>query len=155
MTLKSENIWISFVLFLLCLVTLSCASTPRFYFQYENQFSQFDLDRILAENPLAATENIKVTTLGQAQQVSHHIVQVRDRELPHIHKEHDVTVVMLRGQGYLMLDRRRIDLAPADVLFIPRSLVHYFVNTFHEPTVAFVVYSPPFDGKDTIPLEKP
>jgi hypothetical protein len=33
--------------------------------------------------------------------------------------------------------------------------VHYFVNTAAEPAVAFVIFSPPFDGKDTVPIDKP
>lgn len=54
-----------------------------------------------------------------------------------------------------MLGESRTDLAPDDVVFIPRAVVHYFVNTDSEPAVAFVVLSPPFDGKDTIPVGKP
>ncbi len=110
---------------------------------------------MLAENPLGASENIKITTLGQGQGVSHHLVQVRDREKPHIHKIHDGTVVMVKGRGYLMLENRRIDLSAGDIVYIPRNAVHYFVNTASEPSVAFVVFYPPFDGKDTAPMEKP
>ena len=155
MVFKSRRIWIEGGLFFLSLVFFACVPPPRFYLQYGGRFSESDLDGILAENPLAAAENIRVTTLGQAQEVSHHIVQIRDREVPHIHNEHDGTVVLLRGRGYLMLDGRRIDLVVGDVLFIPRKKVHYFVNTFSEPSVALAVFSPPFDGKDTIPVEKP
>lgn len=155
MVLKSRNIWISGLLSFLFLSLIACAPSPRFYLQYGNQFTQSDLDKILAENPLPVTENIKVATLGQAKEVSHHIVQIRDREVPHIHRDRDATVVVLKGQGYLMLDRRRIDLTVGDVLFIPRGVVHYFVNTFGEPSVALAVFSPPFDGRDTIPVGKP
>ena len=62
---------------------------------------------------------------------------------------------MVKGGGYLMMETRRIDLSVGDIVYIPRGTVHYFVNTASEPTVAFVVFSPPFDGKDTAPAEKP
>ncbi len=42
-----------------------------------------------------------------------------------------------------------------DILFIPRGSAHYFVNTFSEPSVALAVFSPDFDGKDSIPEGKP
>lgn len=84
--------------------------------------------------------------------MSHHIVQIRDREIPHIHKFHDLTVIVLGGRGYIMWEQRRIDLKAGDVLFIPRGLAHYYVNGSEEPAVAFAIYSPPFDGKDTIPV---
>lgn len=155
MTLNPKPIWIRVSLLFILPVVLSCAPAPRFYLQYGTQFTESDLEKILAENPLHLTENIKVTTLGRGQTISHHVVQIRDREVPHIHKEHDLTVVVLRGGGYIMLGRRRIELAAGDLLFIPRGIIHYFVNTFTQPSVALAVFSPPFDGKDTIPVGRP
>lgn len=152
MVLRPRNILLSGAL---CCLLLGCAPTPRFYLRYGTLLTQTDLERILAENPLPPAENYKVVTLGKAQEISHHIVQIRDRELPHIHKEHDLTVVVLRGQGYLMLEQKRIELAVSDMLFVPRGVVHYFVNTSTESSVALAVFSPSFDGKDSIPVEKP
>jgi mannose-6-phosphate isomerase-like protein (cupin superfamily) len=133
----------------------ACAPAPRIFLQYGKELKQAEIEKVLAENPLGASENIKITTLGQGQGVSHHVVQVRDREKPHMHKIHDGTVVMVKGRGYLMMDNRRIDLSAGDIVYIPRGAVHYFVNTAAEPAVAFVVFSPPFDGKDTVPVAKP
>jgi len=134
---------------------MACAPVPRFYLQYGTDFKQSDLEKMLAENPLPTGENIKVVTLGQGPAASHHVVQIRDRETPHVHKTHDATVMMLKGQGYLMLEQRRIDLMAGDVVYIPRGAAHYFTNTAREPTVAFVTYSPAFDGKDIIPAKLP
>ena len=136
-------------------VFFACAPAPRVSLQYGSEFKQVEIEKVLAENPLGAGENIKITTLGQGLSVSHHVVQIRDRENPHLHKLHDGTVVMVKGHGYLMIENRRIDLSVGDIVYIPRGAVHYFVNTASEPTVAFVVFSPPFDGKDTVPAEKP
>ena len=133
----------------------ACAPAPRIFLQYGTEFKQAEIEKVLAENPLGPTENIKITTLGQGQVVSHHIVQIRDREKPHMHRIHDGTVVVVKGRGYLMMDNRRIDLSAGDIVYIPRGAVHYFVNTTGEPAVAFVVFSPPFDGKDIVLIEKP
>ena len=143
-----------FVIALLSLLT-ACAPVPRFYLQYGNDFKQSDLEKMLAENPLPAGENIKVITLGQGPAASHHVVQIHDRESPHLHKTHDATVMMLKGQGYLMLEQRRIDLTVGDVVYIPRGAAHYFINTAREPTVAFAIYTPAFDGKDNVPVKFP
>jgi mannose-6-phosphate isomerase-like protein (cupin superfamily) len=139
----------------LFLFSFACASATRISLQYGGEFKQAEIEKVLAENPLGASENIKITTLGQGQGVSHHIVQIRDREKPHVHRIHDGTVVVIKGRGYLMMDNRRIDLSAGDIAYIPRGAVHYFVNTASEPAVAFVVFSPPFDGKDTVPVLKP
>jgi mannose-6-phosphate isomerase-like protein (cupin superfamily) len=139
----------------LLLFSFACAPAPRIFLQYGTEFKQAEIEKVLAENPLGPTENIKITTLGQGQGVSHHIVQIRDQEKPHMHRIHDGTVVVVKGRGYLMMDNRRIDLSAGDIVYIPRGAVHYFVNTAAEPAVAFVVFSPPFDGKDNVPIEKP
>jgi mannose-6-phosphate isomerase-like protein (cupin superfamily) len=134
---------------------LGCSPAPRIFLQHGTELKETDVEKVLAENPLGASENIKITTLGQGQSVSHHVVQVRDREKPHLHRLHDGTVVMVKGGGYLMIENRRVDLSVGDIIYIPRGAVHYFVNTAGEPSVAFVVFSPPFDGKDTVPVDKP
>jgi mannose-6-phosphate isomerase-like protein (cupin superfamily) len=134
---------------------LSCAPAHRFYLHDGSRMARSDLDRVLRENPMAPGENIKVTNLGAGPAASHHIVQVRDREAPHIHREHDGTVVLLRGKGFLMMGQSRLDLGTGDVVFIPRNTPHYFVNTSPEPAAAFVVFSPPFDGKDIVPVDSP
>src|SRR5919106_3310214 len=141
------------ILGLMVLLCVSgCAPIPYLFLQYGKELKQIDLAKVVAENPLGAGENIKITTLGQGQGVSHHVVQIRDRESPHIHKTHDGTVLMVGGRGYLMLDNRRIELSVGDIVHIPRGAVHYYVNTAAQPSVAFVVFSPPFDGKDNVPV---
>ena len=151
--LKSHSGYTFAIFTLSCL--FACAPAARVHLQYGGELRQADVEKIVAENPLGANENIKITTLGQGESVSHHIVQIRDRENPHIHKTHDGTVVMMKGRGYLMMKNRRIELSVSDVVYIPRGVVHHYVNTGAEPTVAFVTFSPPFDGKDTIPVTAP
>jgi quercetin dioxygenase-like cupin family protein len=135
-------------------LVFGCSSAPQIALQYGKEFKQTEIEKVLVENPLGPSENIKITTLGQGPGVSHHLVQIRDREKPHMHKLHDGTVLMVKGRGYLILENRRIDLSAGDIVYIPRGAVHYFVNTASAPSVAFVVFSPPFDGKDIVPVAK-
>lgn len=151
MTIRLSNHKPSSVFIALFGIVFACAPAPRFFLQYGASLTESDINQVLAQNPLPAAANIKVTTLGQGRTVSHHVVQVRDRESPHIHKAHDLTVTVMRGQGYLMLGTRRIDLTVGDVVFIPSGTIHYFVNTHSQPSVALAMFSPPFDGKDNIP----
>src|SRR5574341_147938 len=90
------------------LILSACVSGPHFYLQYGSEYREFDLNKILADNPLAPGENIKIANLGRSTSASQHVVQIRDREVLHLHKIHDVTVSLLRGHGYLVLDQRRV-----------------------------------------------
>lgn len=138
-------------------VLLGCTPSqiPYVFLQYGKELRQADVSKLLADNPLGPSENIKLITLGQSQSASHHIVQIRDRESPHLHKAHDGMVIMFRGRGYLVMDKLRITLTAGDIAHIPRGVPHYYVNTDLEPTVAFVIFAPPFDGKDNVPATMP
>ena len=153
MDIRSKQLKANLLAPVLALSLSACATTPYLFLQYGSELKPIDLAKALAENPLGPNENIKMMTLGQAQSVSHHVVQIRDREAPHMHKTHDGTVVMIRGSGYLMMGNRRIELSAGDIAHIPRGAAHYFVNTGGEPAVAFVAFSPPFDGKDVVPVK--
>ena len=128
---------------------------PYVFLQYAKELRQANLAKVLADNPLGPGENIKITTLGQGQGASHHVVQIRDRESPHLHNAHDGTVMLVRGRGYLVMDKLRITLTAGDIAHIPRGVPHYYVNTDLEPTVVFVIFAPPFDGKDNVPATMP
>jgi quercetin dioxygenase-like cupin family protein len=54
-----------------------------------------------------------------------------------------------------VIDQEQRFLAAGDVVFIPRDTVHYFTNASPYPAIALVVFTPPFDGKDTVPVNTP
>ncbi|MBI5892794.1 MAG: cupin domain-containing protein [Deltaproteobacteria bacterium] len=93
-------------------------------------------------------ENIKVTPLFKNENSSHFIIQIRDREKPHIHETHDLTVIVKKGKGILHLGKDELPMRRGDIAFIPKGVLHYFVNTDSEPSVAYVIFTPFYDGKD-------
>ena len=155
MALKSIKLSGWLVLWVVLGATSACVSGPHFYLQYDDNYRELDLEGILTANPLASGDNIKVVHLGRSPSASQHVVQIRDREYLHVHKMHDATVTLLRGNGYLVLDRKRIHLKAGDVVHIPRGVAHQYVNTAVQPSVALAVYAPAFDGKDTHPVTAP
>ena len=155
MILKLKHLSCALLLLTVLAFVSACVSGPHFYLHYGDEYRELDLEKILADNPLGPADNIKVTNLGRSTSASQHVVQIRDREFLHVHKLHDATVTMLRGQGYLVLDKKRVNLKAGDVIHIPRGIAHQYVNTTGEPTVALAVYAPAFDGKDTHPVNLP
>jgi mannose-6-phosphate isomerase-like protein (cupin superfamily) len=157
MVTKSRQFDLALIFLALLSSLFGCtpAQIPYVFLQYGQEFRQVDVAKVLADNPLKPGENFKLITLGQGQGSSHHVVQIRDRESPHLHKAHDGTVIMVRGRGYLVMDKLRITLTAGDIVHIPRAVPHYYVNTDLEPTVAFVIFAPPYDGKDNVPATMP
>ncbi|MGH7819166.1 MAG: cupin domain-containing protein [Candidatus Binatia bacterium] len=127
-----------------------CAATspnPRFALRYEKGWQKEDLRGLVAR---AGAGEVEVVKLGNTAWVSHHVAVVRTEERPHYHRFHDLTVSMLQGEGVLNVDQRQIEMKEGDVAHVNRGTLHFFRNTGKEPAVAFVVFSPPFDGRDTV-----
>lgn len=93
-------------------------------------------------------ENFKVVELARDAHTSHHVVWIRDREVPHRHDRHDLMVVMLRGHGFMRIGEEERALGEGSILYVPRATVHAFRNTSDEPAAAYAIYTPAFDGRD-------
>jgi mannose-6-phosphate isomerase-like protein (cupin superfamily) len=111
------------------------------------------LDPFLAAHPPAPGQNIRADEVGRTTSASDHVVQVADREAPHTHATHDLTVVVLRGEGVLTLDDATTRLAAGDVVVVPRGRVHWFARAGSAPAIALVTFTPPLDAPDTVPVD--
>ena len=112
-----------------------------------------DVDAFLASHPLRPGEGIRADEIGRTPGASFHLVQVRDRERPHRHATHDLTVLVLRGRGTLTRDADQVGLAAGDMVTIPRGALHWFANSARAPAVALVVFVPALDAPDVVPAE--
>ena len=114
----------------------------------------FDLDQFLASHKLADEGGIRVDRIGRAEGASYHVVQVLGSEQPHRHDAHDLTVFVLRGHGVLTRLAGHTPLAQGDAAVVPRGEPHWFASEGAYPAVALVVFTPPLDAPDAIPLEE-
>jgi quercetin dioxygenase-like cupin family protein len=102
--------------------------------------------------PLGPNDNLRPTEVRRGESSSISLVQVRDREQPHVHTRYDLTVTLARGSGTLWLNGAALPMRAGDVAFIPKGTPHYFVNGGDEPAAALVVFAPAFSGPDQQPL---
>ena len=129
----------------------ACTSTPPLVLSDGVTPAAAALPALLASRPLAEGQNIRADLLGQSLALSTHLVQVRDRETPHLHARHDLVVTLLRGRGTLHTAGRALPMRAGDVAVVPRGTTHCFVNEGTDPAVAFVTFAPPHDGTDQVP----
>jgi mannose-6-phosphate isomerase-like protein (cupin superfamily) len=108
------------------------------------------LAELAARVPLARDQDFRLVELGRSELTSHHVAALRGAERPHRHDRHDQLVVIVRGQGTQRVGDATLPVGPGSVLFVPKGTVHAFTNTSAEPSIAYLVYSPPFDGKDRV-----
>ena len=119
---------------------------------YQNGLETKDLDRLIKENQPGPDEPLRAVLLHTTEQESVHLVLIRTAEKPHIHQTHDGFVVLKRGTGMLHIGKETLAMKAGDSVFIPRGTLHFFENTSDEVAVALAVFTPPYRGKDTVPV---
>jgi mannose-6-phosphate isomerase-like protein (cupin superfamily) len=106
------------------------------------------LAELAASEALAPGEPFRLKELGRDAHSSHHLVWIRDREVPHRHDRHDLFVVVLHGYGHMLLGEEERPVGEGSVLYVPRGTPHAFRNASATPAAAYAVYVPAFDGED-------
>lgn len=136
-----------------CSLSISaCARAPRVITPDASGVEDSQLTTILDAHPLPPSQNISALLLGRTDAFSYHLVQVRDREQPHVHATHDLVVTLLRGRGQMYVRGVPTEMRAGDVAVVMHGMPHYFVNTGCIPTAAFVTFAPPYDGTDQVPI---
>jgi mannose-6-phosphate isomerase-like protein (cupin superfamily) len=112
------------------------------------------IDTLLERATLRPGEAVRVTEMGRDGDTSHHLVVLRDREPLHRHDRHALIVHVLRGSGVMHIDGVERPVGPRSLVHVPRGAVHAFLNRSDAPAVAWVIYTPPFDGHDRQLVER-
>jgi mannose-6-phosphate isomerase-like protein (cupin superfamily) len=134
-----------------CVLLLAgCAASPRVLLHDPPRAES--VAALVERSLLPPGENIRATEVGRGESSSVHLVQIRDREKPHVHARYDLTVVVAEGRGRLWLAGEELPMRAGDAVFIPRGTPHFFVNEGTEPAAAIVVFSPAFNGPDSQPV---
>lgn len=119
-------------------------------------------EKLLRENPIGPGEKTKVIPLRVTGEITVLLIQTHAGVPLHYHAEHEETVVILQGEGEnLIADKPGADqkpkayaARPGSILFAPRGFVHGFRKTGQGPAAALSIFSPPFDGKDRVPVKQ-
>ncbi len=101
---------------------------------------------------MEVVKEIEAIKLNETENLTQLLVFIRTSETPHYHAEHDLTFVLLRGKGELYLDGKKEILEEGDIAFIPKGAVHFFKN-LDEISVLLAIFSPKYDGKDSVKVE--
>ena len=94
--------------------------------------------------------DIAIRKLRETPDASFQIVRLNTAEKPHVHEHHDLTVFVLRGRALMHLDNKAIPVRAGDVIDIPRGVPHWVENKSASPSEVYAVFTPAFDGKDTV-----
>lgn len=103
-------------------------------------------------SPAELEKSIAVRRLRATAETSVSLIRLAGAEQPHIHKDHDLVVVLLSGSARLHLGNRTVEVHPGDVMEIPRGVVHWAENIGPGASEVYAIFSPPYNGLDNIPV---
>jgi mannose-6-phosphate isomerase-like protein (cupin superfamily) len=113
---------------------------------------EFELKELIAEKEKEVKEILPIP-LGSTDLTTHILVLIRTQEPPHYHKDHDLTVILLKGKGEIYLEGKRMNMREGDSVFIPKGAVHYYTNTALVSAL-LAIFTPSYDGKDSIKVKE-
>ena len=108
------------------------------------------LEAWLKEHPLKTDQGMSIEEISRGETASAAIVQIRKTQPLHLHADHDLTAIVLKGEGLLRVGDRNLELRPGSIITIPRGVAHSFTNKSQETAVAYAMFNPAFDGKDFV-----
>lgn len=76
------------------------------------------------------------------------LMRMQASEPPHYHDRHGLAVTVMSGRAAINFSDKRVELNPGDIVVIPKGTYHWAEPLDDKPSVVFVVFSPPFYGKD-------
>ena len=136
MTIRSSN-WIRTICFIVSIIPISAVAQS--------------LD--LAPNRLSQLgKDVEVYPLAGDSLVSSFLIYVNTQVKPHYHAEHSEHVIVLEGQGMMVLGDSAFTVNAGDFLFIPKGTVHSVSKISELPLKVISIQAPNFDGKDRVLL---
>lgn len=139
----------------LALLPLACTVLSGCCTYSSTPVSSATINRTLTDNPVQPDQDLRPATLTATREFSMHLLQFRTGEGRHIHKSHDLTFICRSGVGEIFINDERSELTAGAVFHIPRGVPHYCRNTGPQPLVTVLVFTPPYDLKDSIPAPLP
>lgn len=98
-------------------------------------------------------ENIYVRPLYSDSLSSSFVIFIKKEVKLHKHATHTEHVMILQGEGTMILGDSTFTIKKGDVVFIPKGTAHKVVTLSKEPLKVISIQSPNFDGSDRLMLE--
>jgi mannose-6-phosphate isomerase-like protein (cupin superfamily) len=132
----------------LALAAAACGRPPSLVWEGAGTARQASIADLTAGLP-AAGAGIRRGPWGDATDESLLLMDSAAAEEPHVHQRHDVTVMLLRGRGTLVVEGRRHDMRAGDVAHVARGKVHAFAPSGR--ATALAIFSPRLEAPDSVP----
>lgn len=81
------------------------------------------------------------------------VIVIKKEVKAHKHLHHAEHIVVLEGQGQMIIGEKKLTINKGEIVFIPKNTVHSVKSTGNIPLKVVSVQAPYFDGKDRVFIE--
>lgn len=82
------------------------------------------------------------------------LIRVKGRVAPHYHQKSDETIYVIEGEGDLLLEQEWRPIAAGDLIHVPKTVPHAFVNRAPGGTLVLSTYAPAEVEGDRVPVRE-
>lgn len=98
-------------------------------------------------------DNIVTQAMNSDSSVTSNVIWIKSEVKPHYHANHSEHVMVIEGEGQLLLGHQTYFVKPGDLIYIPKGTIHAVRVTSKLPMKVLSIYSPQFDGSDRVMVQ--
>jgi mannose-6-phosphate isomerase-like protein (cupin superfamily) len=95
-------------------------------------------------------DNTITETMNSDSNVTSIVIWIKKEIKPHYHANHSEHVMILEGEGQMLVDKQSYFVKPGDLIYIPTGTVHALRVTSKLPMKVLSIQTPQFDENDRV-----
>jgi len=98
-------------------------------------------------------ENIVTQTMSSDSSFTSTVIWIKSEVKPHYHANHSEQVLVIEGEGQMLLGHQTFFVKPGDLIYIPKGTIHALRVTSKLPMKVLSIQTPQFDGSDRVMVQ--
>ncbi|MEO5674807.1 MAG: cupin domain-containing protein [Chitinophagales bacterium] len=121
-------------------------------FSYNYSIAQ-DVNNLPSIKQKQVYDNIITQELFRDSAVSTTVIWIKKEVKPHYHSNHTEQVLIVEGEGQMLLGHEAIFIKPGDLINIPRGIIHAVRVTSKLPMKVLSIQCPQMDESDRVMVQ--
>ena len=98
-------------------------------------------------------DNIATQTLNSDSNVTTIVIWIKKEVKPHYHAYHSENVMVLEGEGQMLLGNQTVFVKAGDMIYIPKGTIHALRVTSKLPMKVLSIQTPQVDESDRVMVQ--
>ncbi len=120
---------------------------------YSSAVAAQKVDNLPALRQKQPFDNIVTQSMYSDSSVSSTVIWIKKEVKPHYHATHSEQVLVIEGEGQMLLGHENLYIKSGDLIYIPKGTVHAVRVTSKLPMKVLSIQTPRFDESDRVMVQ--